>query len=82
MKTAVKIPPLSKEAYILFRILLLPVFLIFAYSAVYFLSTPIITRAWVISEIYTMLEYATLSFTLLFCGVLLFDIGLKKGFIL
>lgn len=43
------------------------------------LAVPENEKAWLYAEVYTMLEYAVMSFTLLFCGSFLSDMALRNG---
>ena len=73
-------PKLSKPASLILKIGLPVVSSVFAYILIYTFNCPTNERAWVIGSIYAMLEYALMSFLVLFCGALIFDIIFKKCF--
>ncbi len=70
---------LSKLSLIFFKISSAVMVLVFLYILFSLLNTPENEKAWLYANAYTMLEYAVMSFTLVFCGSLFIDIAEKKS---
>ena len=68
---------LSKVSMTFFKICSAVMVLVFLYILFLLLNTPENEKAWLYAIAYTMLEYAVMSFTLVFCGSFLIDIALK-----
>ncbi|MBE6642477.1 MAG: hypothetical protein E7615_02350 [Ruminococcaceae bacterium] len=73
-----KIPQLSKLAYYILAIGLPLIVIVFSYILSLLLYTPENEKAIVLLHIFSMLEYASMSFTLVVCGALFADIVIKK----
>lgn len=78
MKYSIGIPPLSKTAFCILKIGLPAISCVFLYILLFTLNCPANERAWVIGSIYAMLDYALMSFLVLFCGSLIVDIIVKN----
>lgn len=69
----------SKVSLNFFKISATFMVLVFLYILFSLLNTPENEKAWLYANAYTMLEYAVMSFTLIFCGSFLIDIALKDN---
>lgn len=79
MKKKIKITPLSKISSIIFKIGLPIITLVFLYILKTLIDAPIYERAWLIASVPEMIEYAMMSYALIFCGALLADSATKYG---
>ncbi len=70
---------LSKVSLNFFKISSAVMVFVFLYILFLLLKTPENEKAWLYANAYTMLEYAVMSFTLVFCGSLIIDIALKDN---
>ena len=68
---------LSKISLRFFKICSAVMVLVFLYILFSLLNTPENEKAWLWANAYTMLEYAIMSFTIVFCGTFLLDVGAK-----
>ena len=68
---------LSKVSLNFFKISAPFMVFVFLYILFSLLNAPENEKAWLYANAYTMLEYAVMSFTLVFCGSLIIDIALK-----
>ena len=69
---------LSKVSLTFFKISSAFMVVVFLYILFSLLNTPENEKAWLYANAYTMLEYAVMSFTLVFCGSVIIDIALKE----
>ena len=74
----IKIPKLSKLAYRILAIGLPLIVIIFSYILSLLLYTPENEKAIVLLHMFSMLEYASLSFAVVVCGALFVDIVVKS----
>ena len=74
----IKIPKLSKLAYRILAIGLPLIVIIFSYILSLLLYTPENEMAIVLLHMFSMLEYASLSFAVVVCGALFVDIIVKS----
>ena len=77
MKKKIVITPLSKVAEMIFKIGLPAIALVFTYILKLLIEAPKNDSAWLLTTVPEMLEYAMMSYALIFCGALLADISLK-----
>ena len=77
MKNRIKITPLSRISSLIIKIGMPIIAVVFIYILQLLLNTPENEKAWLYANAYTMLEYAVMSFTLVFCGALVTDMALK-----
>ena len=77
MKKRLVIPTLSKTAERFFTIASTLMVFVFLYLLVTLVKTPENEKAWLWANAYTMLEYAIMSFTIVFCGTFQLDVGAK-----
>ncbi|MBQ4116235.1 MAG: hypothetical protein IJD37_02540 [Clostridia bacterium] len=73
----IKTLTLSKLSLRFFKICSAVMVLVFLYILFSLLNTPENEKAWLYANAYTMLEYAVMSFTLVFCGSFLIDIAIN-----
>ena len=78
MKHKIKITPFTKVSSLIIKIGMPVIALVFFYILHTVTSATDNDRAWVFASAYSMLEYALMSFTLVFCGALLADISEKR----
>ncbi len=78
MKNKIKITPLSHVSSLIIKIGMPIIAVVFVYILQLLLNTPENEKAWLYANAYTMLEYAVMSFTLVFCGALVADMALKR----
>ena len=74
----IKIPKLSKLAYRILAIGLPLIVIIFSYILSLLLYTPENEMAIVLLHMFSMLEYASMSFAVVVCGALFVDIVVKS----
>ncbi|MBR5322113.1 MAG: hypothetical protein IKU48_01010 [Clostridia bacterium] len=69
---------LSKLSLTFFKICSAFIVLVFLYILFSLINISENEKAWLYANAYTMLEYAVMSFTLVFCGSVIIDIALKE----
>ncbi len=78
MKQKIKLKPLSLFSSYILKIGLPIISTVFLYIMYFLLDTPNNERAYTVYTVYSMIEYATMSFTLIFCGALVTDLAIKS----
>lgn len=71
------ITPLSKISSLIFKIGLPLITLVFLYILKILIEAPVNERAWLLVSAPEMIEYAMMSYALIFCGALLADVAVK-----
>lgn len=78
-KRKIKIFPLSKVASMIIKIGMPIITLVFLYILHQLITAPINEREWIYALAPEMIEYAVMSFTLVFCGAFIADTAEKYG---
>lgn len=79
MKKKLVITPLSKLSAMIFKIGLPIITLVFLYILKLLIEAPENEIAWLLVSVPEMIEYAVMSYTLVFCGALIADAAVKYG---
>ena len=79
MKNKIKICQPSKLSGLILKFGLPLISLVFIYILQLLLNTPENEKAWLYANAYAMLEYAVMSFVLVFCGAVIIDIAAKNS---
>ena len=77
MKRSTNSPSPKKLPSLIVRIGMPLITLVFIYILHTVINTPENEKAWLYTQVYTMLEYAVMSFTLIFCAPFFTDMALK-----